>query len=181
MCAGSPAIDPDTELETADARKGELGFELSASIGSTHPETRRNSGSANLIENPASCQERVFLRVKRVCFYLYDGVASQGENPVEARRRRERGEREEEICQEIAAGKELVDTASIKAVREAFLPGFKRETPPRDGSAWQQSCQQDVRTKVHVMVAIDPLRCRPIEAAKLVDLSRDGVLKRPDK
>jgi len=125
MRAVSLAIDPDAEREVADARKGKLGFELSASIGSTHPETRCNSGSANLIENPASGQKPVLLRVKRVCFYLYDGVAGQGENPVEARRRRERGKREEEICQKIAAGKELVDTASIKPVREAFLPGLK--------------------------------------------------------
>jgi hypothetical protein len=58
----------------------------------------------------------------------------------------------------------------VEPVAEAFLSRLEGEVPPYDSSGWQESPQENIGTKVHVVMAIQPLRRRAVQATELVEL-----------
>ena len=63
-----------------------------------------------------------------------DKLASQGENPLQAARRFEGRQREEEVDEAVAPGQHVVNETAVKAVPQALLAGLEREVSPDESS-----------------------------------------------
>ena len=76
---------------------------------------------------------------------------------------------------------DTVNDPTIETVGEALFPYLERKVSPNYCHGRQQSPHENVRAKMHVMVAIESLRFCPIKTTELVALGGHEVFKRPDQ
>src|SRR5205807_3237521 len=86
--------------------------------------TGRNWEIPGPTKNLASRKEPIFFRVARVRLHFDDKLASQGEDTLQATRRFERGQREEEVDEAVAAGQHDASKLSVKAVTQGLFTGL---------------------------------------------------------
>jgi len=77
----------------------------------------------------------------------------------------------------MSAGQYRIHSLAVQPVEEAFLPRSKRKISSSDRAVWQKPGQQDIRAKMHMMMTVDTGRILLVEAAKLVKLGRNYILK----
>jgi hypothetical protein len=65
-----------------------------------------------------------------------DKLASQGEDPLQATRRFERRQREEEVDEAVAPSQHTVHDLAVEAVPQALLTGLEGEVPPDESAGW---------------------------------------------
>ena len=104
---------------------------------------------------------------------------SQLDDPLQPTRGRERHQRKEEVSQAVAPGEHAVHQSSIDDVPEALLTDLKRKASPHHRASGQEAREQHIRAEVHVMMAVEPVRGRPVQAPELVELGGDDVVERP--
>ncbi len=105
-----------------------------------------------------------------MCLHLHNELASQGKDSFKSAGRFERREREKKIGEPMTLRQDAVHDLPIEPVSEALLSRLEGEVSPYDGSGWQESPQQNIGAKVHVMMAVKTHRRRSIEATELVNL-----------
>lgn len=71
-----------------------------------------------------------------------------------------------------------VNNSTIETVRDALFSWLERKVPPNYVNRWEQSPYENVRAKVHVMMAVDPLGHSAIEPTKFFELRRDHIFER---
>jgi len=114
-------------------------------------------------------------------FQFDDELVSERVDPLQAFRRFERRQREEEIYEPMPSGQAAVHSSSIEAVPQAFLPSLEGEVSPHDRSWWEKSLDKHVCAEVHMMMAVEPLRVCPVDAAEFVELGCHHILKGIDQ
>src|ERR1700720_463069 len=109
--------------------------------------------------------------------HFHDKPASQRKNLLQAAARGKWRQREKEIRQLVAAGQNGVYASAVLAIEQTLLAWPKRKIPARDRSFRQKTRKEDIRTEVHMMVAVYAVRMFPVETAELIELGGDHVLK----
>src|SRR6516225_6715521 len=71
-----------------------------------------------------------------------------------------------------------VNEATIETVGKALFPRLERKVSPNYCHGRQQSPHENVRAKVHVMMAVQPLGHSPIEPTELFELRRNHIFER---
>lgn len=74
--------------------------------------------------------------------------------------------------------KATVNNPTIETVDEALFPWLEREVASNYFYWWEQSPYENVRAKMHVMMAVDPLGHSAVEPTKFFELRRDHVFER---
>ena len=111
-------------------------------------------------------------------FQFHDRIAGQRKYALEPGCRRQRRQAEQMVDEKMAIGQPAVDCFAIQTVRQTFLSRLKGMVSPDECTRRQQFIKQHVRTKMEVMMTVDPLRISSVEPAKFVDLSRHHILER---
>jgi len=73
---------------------------------------------------------------------------------------------------------DTVNDPTIETVDEALFSGLERKISPNYWHWRQQSPYENIRAKVHVMMAVQPLGHSSVEPAELFELRRDNILER---
>src|SRR5579863_5940424 len=71
-----------------------------------------------------------------------------------------------------------VNNSAIETVDEALFPCLERKVPSNYFYRWEQSPYENVRAKVHVMVAVNPLWHSAVEQKKFFELRRNHIFER---
>src|SRR5260370_14244051 len=100
--------------------------------------------------------------------HFNDKPASQRKNLLQAAARIKGRQREKEIRQTVTAGQNGVHAPAIQAIEQILLARPKRKIPPGDRSFWQKTREQDIRTQVHMMMAIYAVRICLVEESRLI-------------
>jgi hypothetical protein len=79
-------------------------------------------------------------------------------------------EGKKEVRGAMAPGQGTVNKMAIETVRPALLSPPKCVISPNNSARRQESAQEDVGTKMHVMMAVDAPRRRSIETIELIEL-----------
>jgi hypothetical protein len=114
-------------------------------------------------------------------FQFDDELVSQRVDPLQAFRGFERRQREEKVDQPMPSGQPTIYRPSMEAIPQAFLSPLETEVSPHDRSRWDESLDKHVCAEVHMVMAVDPLRGSPVDAAEFVELGCYEVVERPDK
>jgi len=139
------------------------------------------TGNANISSQPANFtarQEPIFLGIGRVCLHFHRKLPCQPEHSLQARRRIEWCQRKKEIDETMPSRQDTVNDPTIETVGEALFAWLERKVSPDDCHGWQQSAQENVRAKVHVVMAVEPLWRSSIEPTELFELRRNHIFER---
>jgi len=103
-------------------------------------------------------------------FHLDGKLMCEREYSFQTTLRLERGKREEKLREIVPPGQPFVNHFAIEPVQRTLLAELQRKISPHNGSRRQQTLHQNIRAKVHMMMAVDSIWFCPVEAAEFVEL-----------